>query len=846
MKFTSAYISGYIPLALSASHSLSVKYTKPIQIFIGTNGSGKTSFLMEHSPYPTPKTIYGPVGKKVLTFIHEGHDFHLASDYGDKHKTHTFMRDGEELNLSGTSSVQKELVETHLGYSPLIESIITGTLEVTELTRNERKNLFMACMPIDMSYILSQHKKVATAIRDTNAQLKMLHKRQAEIKDMLIDDAIVEARKVQYKKTNDELQEFLRLSHILEQHIASLQEKLPTTPVVFDISDVDRIKDTYSKIEYKPWIQSSEKLSQLNTERTVVANEIKRLTDDNESIHKKLESYKKLLVDLSDLESSNLEATLNKINKELQSLNLDPNFIPIPASSLESAMKFFTSFRDKMHDIIVAGQEKVIPFTRFDKCASKISRSMQHLGMMECTLGQMKESIRQTYEQLDDYEKQKPPSNCVHAEECELSLNFIRHRGKLARKIKIDDAEYKKVEASYTRRMKAYNKLKTWMTDMQPMMQSLQGLRELMKSYDTAWLSNIIDRSKMTEHLRSNPMRLAQLVGEYIQKSNDYYQRTHLLAEKEKLISKLGLLVDKDRPSKKMIEDIVSELSEVLVQNEAKLRSLGEVSEANFQTTASVKNYLYVKDKIADISERLSKYERYVIVEKSIEYYQHIHKTVKDIISTISYELMVIDKVLKEQLSLRERLEKEIGGLIVQLETQLKALIPCEEAWSPHTGWPNRVVVDRINECIKNVNYFISQVWTYSMKLSSLPKDKPVSFALPLKIKGTTSNDISNCSKSQKDIVNIAWRLALMITLGINKTFPIFLDEPDSGMDARHQEKMLSFISNLVRSGVVDQLFLINHHAPLFSGFVDSEVLCLAEDNVMLPEKYNEHCIIAE
>jgi ABC-type transporter Mla maintaining outer membrane lipid asymmetry ATPase subunit MlaF len=71
--------------------------------------------------------------------------------------------------------------------------------------------------------------------------------------------------------------------------------------------------------------------------------------------------------------------------------------------------------------------------------------------------------------------------------------------------------------------------------------------------------------------------------------------------------------------------------------------------------------------------------------------------------------------------------------------------------------------------------------------------------------------------------------------------YPLMLDEPDEGCDPAHSDKLLEFICMLSNSGMVKQMFVINHNAPFFSGFNNIETICLSDENIVLPPKYNDH-----
>ena len=106
MYIKSIELSKFIPFGLAQIRKLQATFHSQIQIFIGTNGSGKTSLLNELHPLPAIRSSYKKQGYKKLIVEHEGNEYILTSDFSDKTKAHSFIKNGEELNLTLVESNQ--------------------------------------------------------------------------------------------------------------------------------------------------------------------------------------------------------------------------------------------------------------------------------------------------------------------------------------------------------------------------------------------------------------------------------------------------------------------------------------------------------------------------------------------------------------------------------------------------------------------------------------------------------------------------------------------------------------------------------------------------------------------
>jgi ABC-type multidrug transport system ATPase subunit len=104
--------------------------------------------------------------------------------------------------------------------------------------------------------------------------------------------------------------------------------------------------------------------------------------------------------------------------------------------------------------------------------------------------------------------------------------------------------------------------------------------------------------------------------------------------------------------------------------------------------------------------------------------------------------------------------------------------------------------------------------------------------------------DISKTSKGQKQVIDFAFYLTVMLYLNLND-YPLFLDEPGEGFDEQHRVKLIDFVKQLMESGRHSQLFLISHYASGHGAFTNAEILVLDSSNISVPGIYNQHVTMA-
>ena len=105
-------------------------------------------------------------------------------------------------------------------------------------------------------------------------------------------------------------------------------------------------------------------------------------------------------------------------------------------------------------------------------------------------------------------------------------------------------------------------------------------------------------------------------------------------------------------------------------------------------------------------------------------------------------------------------------------------------------------------------------------------------------------NLLERKSDGQKEIINLAWAVAMFNQLKLGQEYSLKLDEPDSNLSEGHRTRLLHVLSTLVRQKTIQQLMLVNHHPSLYTSFNNCQTLCLCEDDIVLPAQYNQNVVI--
>ena len=192
MKYVEIEINNYVPLLHCGTKSIKINITSNTLIVIGTNGCGKSSLFREITPYPANRSDNEKNGFKRVVITHGNSTYELTSDFSKPSKAHSFIKDGEELNESGTNATQVDLCNTHFGITEVINSLINLDYHICDMGRADRKNLFMVTYPHSMGFILDYHKKVCYQLRDFSANIKVFNERRISLEEQILNPAELE------------------------------------------------------------------------------------------------------------------------------------------------------------------------------------------------------------------------------------------------------------------------------------------------------------------------------------------------------------------------------------------------------------------------------------------------------------------------------------------------------------------------------------------------------------------------------------------------------------------------------------------------------------------------------
>lgn len=824
MKYTYIEINHYNRMPLTAGTHFSMDITNPIQIVLGTNGSGKSSLVKELTPYPPNPNDYSKQGSKIVKIEHNNKLYTLKTVFSPSTK-HSFIVDDENLNEGGTATVQKDLIREHFNFSLEINELLHDDELFTNMSPSRRKEWFISLCETDYNYAIKQYNKLKEKYRDCLGALKIAKKRLASETEKTL-------KSEQEQKIHQEVSELhALLSHLLEYR----------KPLEHDTDNLDIAIDNLQNQVYKAAMQlqsllskdtpyGSYSLDQLQTLQTKLNQSISTLNaflSEYTKQHTVNEDKIKILQRAEQNSITSLEHQIAHLQSQKDTL-VQKVFIPL-STKPSSAYDSFTNAKSTLTDIFTS-----IPSNQDKRYSSEALR----LAKEKLSQLQIK---KQTALEYISNKQAKLTHLLSHKETQLISCTKCNHKFSLV-----------------------YNE------------QTCSELESSIKSAHEK-LTNINHEITSTQTYVDECLEYSSLYRQYMQITAShpslspywsYIRDNNIITDSPKSAIHLFNQMDSDLKLQVSIQN----LDEKLLELNTLLESLKTVGTESLQSLIETNKQLYtsvgsVMDKIASKGLKLNIVNQVIQRKKTI---QALCETVQkiladhadcatDYIETLRRQsLNTLIRQLQSELGAKEHLLhmasnqksviNNIQEQIDELEIDKEALSILIDQLSPTDGLIAQGLLGFIRSFVGQMNAFIDNVWSYPMTIMSCDvqdnEDLDLDYKFPV-TKGSDDDmrptpDVSKCSNGMKEIINLSFKITAMKYLNLLST-PLYLDEFGSAMDSGHRGEVISLIKAFNEQKTFSQMFIVSHDVTQYNSLPNSEVCVLCDTNIITPQKYNQH-----
>ena len=825
MKITNLELFRYNRLKLTNIELFVYNPTEPLQLILGTNGSGKTSLMLEMSPLPALHTDYGDNGYKKITLEKNKDIYVLTSSFKHKHE-HSFIKNGVELNPGFTITVQKELVKQEFSLTQEIHELLISQSSFTLMSVSERRMWFTKLSPVNYDYAIKVYNKLKEKQRDASGTLRTLKKRLVLETGKLINISEKDSLELKVKDLHELLSYLQGCRKPVEQPMNELNTKYSSLEeIVYKMSStvLDYMKNT--KLKYSSFDDIDFLLDKRKTEKIILEEKLDVLYKEFGTIEDSLRVIRQNSVQTNLVSISNITDLESQLSVKYGLLKLNNSCYienPIEAgNALNTVYDLLTSvFLELKENENRYYSRQTLETTVLDLSELRLKNknlSSELTTLVNAKLHQEHQrdnaktecpSCKHTWSR--GYDKDYYDKLCITVEVLQTKLDDIT--------ININDLvlEEETIREYFT----TFNQFKNCTTNW-PVLKQLWDLilNDNVYLKSPRMVINLIDLFKKDIVTHCDIEKINKQLNE-TRAAYDLAQQTDV-QENERVIEKaLNLEIS-----------ISENISKTRTINRAIETLLTDKKNITAILDMSSKLEVLVSDMKTNTDDRKETLRR----EALITFIKHVQ-----------IDLANKERALSE-INQQYILVEDITNQISNTELDNSTLTVLVNELSPTDGLIAKGLLGFINNFINKMNKFIKKIWAYPLVIKPCTISTETAIELDYKFPLVAGDakavkDVLRGSSAMRDVVDLAFKITTMSYLGLSN-HPLYLDEPSAAMDNEHKINSMKAIVSLMEQQNFTQLFLISHDHVQYGSLINTEVCILCPNNIVLPSGtvYNKH-----
>lgn len=803
---------------LDGRRHFSITFTSPLQLILGTNGSGKSSLLEELTPLPAQAPMYLPDGRKIIRILAHDKIYTLKSEFLPKQR-HSFLVGDEEFNKGGTITVQRELVKEHFRITPDVHELLIGRDSFDRMSSARRKEWFIRLCDTDYTYAIKAYTVMREKHRDTAGALRVAKRQLIHEAEKLIDST-EEARLrhethelheqlsalLEFRKPVEQDPETLRLAQeqldaqlfklgnqltgLLAQHGARIRDGQHWAEQVI-LHETNALKArTLIEQHTSVFLKNQAKIQVLEQAEAQTIEQLKALTTAlSEKYQARIE---RLLVPTLTIAASPVLSTFQSLK-----LTLNEIFSELP----ENKLKRFNhdALRTAREDLSALNVKKTDTVAQLQRVLAKVQHLREHRDSpgLQCPSCAHKFSLHFSQ---DGYESAQ-----TKVRELEERLSKEINPTLEVLQAFIDEC------VAYGQRYRQFTQCMAACPVLRPYWDYLLG-QEVVSIAPKEVLHHL-DRIEQDLHVQLDAQAI---LAQY--------------EDKRALLASLQAVGGED-------------LQALQLSNQELNASISEHTDA-LQAALTLKALAQqARQRCLDIAQ-LSASARQTIQKKrslnkaEIESLRRIH--LNQLIREMQSALAAREHTLNN-LTLQKRVVETMGAQIAHLTKLELAQGMVMRQLSPTEGLIAEGLLGFMRNFVHQMNDVIEKVWTYPLVVQTcaLTEGEAVDldYKFPMRV-----NDADYCvpdvalgSRGQQEIINRAFIQTAVQYLHLADA-PVLLDEFASAMDAAHKASSVYMIKSLLEQSTTAQVFLISHDIVQYGALANAQICVLNDLNIVVPK----------
>ena len=672
------------------------------------------------------------------------------------------------------------------------------------MSTNERKNILREMSTVDYSYGIYLYNTLKQELRDTVGYLKLMQiEMNNDISNIVNDEDILILKNDITKCKN--MIDSLSMSY-------SKSEEYRDIPIIdlnidMDILDKNKLQ---ADLDYnnKFIINIEEEITNLNKEIDSL-DDYSTTIKDSETLNtklKSLEEYFKIINNKYNMEKYSPIDSKNRLDKLLNS-NL--NNINIELSYLDNIIFTPTEHKELKSKLEVLNNNLKIVSHGYDNNSKELEILLSN----------------------------KTDNNKITCSSCGTMNYFGYSKEKedmLQEKVNNFKIKYDELNSQYLELYEIYQKQKQKITYLQEIKEIISDLSiiplytDLVKKYVnditsiTSTMLNIIFKNiedflidiKDYDSNNNELIEVKLKISSGIEILNIYKRK--YIEDKDKLINKLNVLLDKKREVNSNIVIIKNNIEKCNIVNKH-IETLNTI----------ITNYKFNKKQIVINNKN-------TILTNTI-------RELKSLLITLEDKYNNIEKI-KSRIEINKKHIDSHEDIRVALQYAINALSPTE-------GIIAKSINSFINVFLNEMNTIINSVWSYELTLlpCQINESNDLDYLFAVKVADNKKDikDVAYLSTSMKDIVDLSFKIVFMKYMKLTH-MPLMLDEFGVFMDDTHRNKVYDVIENLL-SNNFSQIYFTANFKSIYGRFVDSDINILDDKNLELDDIfYNENLKIVK
>lgn len=832
MKILSLELKQFKRLALNNICHFKIDLVSPVQLFLGTNGSGKSSILEELSPLPGNKDSFRKGGSKTIVIAHNQKTYTLISDFTNGQK-HSFLVDDVEQNDGGTVTIQKELVKTHFNITQDMHELMLGIggQVFTNMSPAKRREWFTRLCTVDYTYAIKLYKKVQENLNITTGALKHAKKRLATEMTKALEHEEATRIRARISDLTRETQQLYLVREVetlqfsdVEGRVNSLNQHIEK--LCKDFHSIRKVLKEQSFLDPAwLWETQEDRLAEIHT----IKGKYAELS--NEFMALSSETLQGEEIDVVELERlRNVIAASTQRAQEL----MDSRSVAIEGLKAYLARDAMATVYIPLGDAIaglISNAEGRFSNARLSDLEDLVRQQEAALGINERQMDQCNHDLKHL-ESLRTGEAMECP-NCKHSWIKGFSqalydgikakvANGQNHIAKLKEKLKADKEELR-AQIEYKQQYDLAVSIMRSCPELNPAWTEMMAESYLQKSPVLAM--SFIDRVR-------NDIELMCAAEDLLQTSKTEEARLRLAeyAQSENYKAKKARM--------KLLEERLGYAT-------ADISRKQESYDDTAMLIRRIETMYELADKIAAAKESMDGLHKETIRALKNEVIDEALSQLQEELASLSVRINTVNA--------HEQLIADINGQIEELTCSENAWRLLQNTLSPVDGLIAEGMLGFIRQYVARMNLLISDVWTYTMEVQdcSLEEDSAeLNYKFPVLLPESGNPDpipdVSRTSMGMQEIINLAFRVAAMQCQGLDSGC-LFLDEFGKTFDETHREAATRMVARMVEQMNFSQLFMVSHYENSWGAFYKAQLTVFDKRNITLSNavKYNEHVTMA-